>query len=103
MNGNVLWLTGNNRTKGNEIATASSVNREITDAGMHHLTALTSPEYLNVANTDITKKGISILSQLSSLQGLDISGTKITEEGIRKLQAALPDCQIINEPGTTSR
>jgi len=98
-----LWLTKSNRKKGNEIATAGSVNLKITDAGMHHLGALTSLEYLSASDTDITDKSVNILSQLSSLRRLDVSGTKITEEGIRKLQAALPDCRIINNARITGR
>jgi hypothetical protein len=58
---------------------------------------------LKASDTNITDESISILSQLTSLRRLDISGTKITEEGIRKLQAALPDCQITNDPGITGR
>ncbi len=83
--------------------TAFSINLNITDAGMFYLTTLKCLEYLNVADTDITDKSVSILSQISSLRALNISGTRITEEGIRKLQAALPGCQIINDPGITGR
>lgn len=98
-----LWLTGSNRKKGNKIATASSVNLKITDAGVHHLNTLRSLEYLVVANTNITDESISILSKLTFLRRLDVSGTMMTEKGIKKLQAALPECRIINDTGMIER
>jgi len=98
-----LWLTGSNRSNGNNTATAYSVNHKITDAGMAYVNTLTSLENLNIANTGITDKSIDALSQLNSLSYLDISGTKISEEGLKTLQVALPKCKIIKDAGLMER
>jgi len=91
---------------------------KVTDAGMRHLRACPKLGFLTLDNTIITDAGVAQLMGLSELNSLSLSGTKITDAGLehvakmtklkelwlrgtaitdagyRKLQAALPECEI---------
>jgi hypothetical protein len=91
---------------------------KITDAGLAHLKALNKLEYLRLAGTQVTDAGVENLKGLNHLQMLDLDFThvtdaglehlkgldqlqtlwltraKITNTGVKKLQQALPNCQI---------
>ncbi len=67
----------------------------VTDEGVKHLKGLTQLVLLHLGGTQITDTGIVYLHGLSQLQTLDLTGTKVTAEGVKKLQQALPKCQIV--------
>jgi hypothetical protein len=43
----------------------------------------------------VTDAGLKQLAGLKSLQWLNLRGTQVTAAGVKKLQEALPGCQII--------
>lgn len=49
---------------------------------------------LNLRDTPITDAGLHHIAALRRLEQLDIRGTRITDDGLRKLQEALPHCEI---------
>ena len=67
----------------------------ITDAGLAHLKGLESLEYLNVYGTDVTDAATEYLKEIPNLKKLYIWQTKVTLPGFEKMQAALPDTEII--------
>ena len=74
-------------------------NTKITDVGVAHLKGLTKLRLLNLdgAGVTVTDDGLAHLTGLTNLENLWINNNKITDAGMRKLQAALPACEI-NEP-----
>ena len=67
---------------------------EITDAGLAHLKGLTNLTYLNFSNANISDVGIAHLKGLTNLEQLILEYTKVTGAGVKKLQQALPNCDI---------
>ncbi len=91
---------------------------KVSDEGLRHLRACPNLQFLNLDNTTITDMGLAEISRLTELNSLSLSGTKITDDGLvhlaklpklkdmwlrntaitdagyRKLQAALPECEI---------
>jgi len=55
---------------------------------------LTSLERLSITFSYITDAGLEHLSGLANLEYLSIVGTDVTDEGVKKLQQALPNCEI---------
>lgn len=96
-------LTGSNRTKGNQSATAYSANRNITDRGIAYLSKLHSLTELDISNANVSDRSLDALSELKSLRVLDVSGTMISKRGVRKLRKNLPNCRVIDDPGITDR
>ncbi|MGO8747380.1 MAG: leucine-rich repeat domain-containing protein [Thermoguttaceae bacterium] len=74
----VLWLDGT----------------QITDAGLEHLEGLTQLKRLRLDRTQITDAGLEHLNGLTQLQESILWHTKVTHEGVKRLQQALPNCQI---------
>jgi hypothetical protein len=62
--------------------------------GLKHLKGLTKLQSLIPANSQVTNAGLEHLKGLIHLQSLDLADTKISNEGVRKLQEALPRCEI---------
>jgi hypothetical protein len=61
--------------------------KKITDAGMAHLSCMTSLRRLRLNNTNITDEGLKHLENLERLEHLEVKRCwNITQEGIRKLQ-----------------
>ena len=69
--------------------------QQITDAGMVHLKDLKNLEVLYLNHTRITDAGLVHLEGLTNLEYLNLEQTHVTDEGVKKLQEALPDCEII--------
>jgi hypothetical protein len=94
---------------------------QITDAGLAHLEGESNLRALNLSDTSITDAGLVCLPSLKEhLRSLDLSytrvtdtglvhveglpglevlnlrNTQVTDEGVKKLQEALPDCEIIH-------
>ena len=61
---------------------------------MEQIGGLSRLEWLNLSHTQITDKGLDHLKSLRNLRLLFLTGTHVTENGVRKLQSALPNCQI---------
>ena len=67
---------------------------QITDAGLTHLTRLIGLTYVNLNRTQVTDAGLEHLKGLKNLRQLHLKGTQVTPEGVKKLQEALPYCDI---------
>ena len=66
----------------------------ITDAGLKHLVGLTRLTTLDLSGTEITDTGLEYLEGMTELQQLEVGHTQVTDAGVKKLQQALPKCQI---------
>jgi Leucine-rich repeat (LRR) protein len=70
----------------------------VTDQGLAQLLALQELEGLSLSGTKITDAGLDELAKLPNLSELWLRKTEITNQGYRKLQAALPQCEIQGDP-----
>lgn len=66
----------------------------ITDQGVGQLVNLADLNTLSLSGTKITDEGLVHLEKLTKLKQLWLRSTAITDAGYRKLQAALPQCEI---------
>jgi len=66
----------------------------ITDAGLEHLKGLTNLRSLDLYDTNVTDAGLEHLKGLTNLRYLGLRKTNVTDEGVKKLQQALPKCEI---------
>ena len=66
----------------------------ITDAGVAELTRYQELTSLSLSGTKITDAGLEHLARLPKLKELWLRNTAITDAGYKKLQAALPNCEI---------
>jgi hypothetical protein len=93
---------------------------KVTDAGLRHLEGLTSLEDLRLDKTQVGDAGVGRLKGLARLRKLGLSGTRISDaavpclvgfkqlsgldvdntnvsaEGVRKLERALPRCDVLS-------
>jgi Leucine-rich repeat (LRR) protein len=68
---------------------------EITDAGLRHLQKLPNLTELNLEDTTVTDDGLDALAQMGRLKQIDLWGAAdVTTAGLRRLQKALPNCEI---------
>jgi len=67
----------------------------VSDEGLEHIAGLIQLDTLQLADTHVTDSGLEHLTRLAQLQFLDLSGTQVTNEGVKKLQQALPNCEIM--------
>jgi hypothetical protein len=65
-----------------------------TDAGLVHLKGLTRLQYLYLSGTKVTDAGLVHLKGLTELKELKLEYIKVTDAGVKKLQQALPNCDI---------
>jgi len=72
----------------------------VTDAGLESLKGADQLHHLRLTGTQVTDAGLAHLESLRGLQLLELDSTKVTEEGVKKLQQALPKCQIDWKPPT---
>jgi hypothetical protein len=72
--------------------TLESVN--IADDDLKHLNGLVELETLMIHGVNISDAGLDHLKLLTNLQYLHVFNTKVTESGVKKLQQALPNCEI---------
>jgi hypothetical protein len=70
------------------------VSAPATDAGLQHLRGLTSLKRLDLSCSPITDAGLESLRGMGGLRRLNLSQTHVTDEGVRRLQHALPNCEI---------
>jgi hypothetical protein len=69
-------------------------NLPITDDGLSKLAVLTDLEEIALERTSITDAGLEHVAKLPKLKDLWLRNTAVTDDGYRKLQAALPRCNI---------
>jgi len=67
----------------------------VNDASLEHLEGLTQLRTLNLNFTQVTDSGLEHLAGLTNLRWLNVNRSQVTEEGVKKLQEALPDCEIV--------
>lgn len=67
---------------------------QVTDAGLEHLQGLTQLQTLLLEGTQVTDAGLEHLTGLAQLSELGLTDTQVSDSGVRRLQQALPDCQI---------
>ena len=67
---------------------------KVTDAGLRHLRGLNELEFLVLVNTQVTDAGLEHLKAIKQLRGLFLGNSKSTNDGVKKLQHALPNCEI---------
>jgi hypothetical protein len=79
---------------GDDIA-SNVVEAEVqTDAALEGIKDLPQLHQLHLFSQGITDAGLEHLEQLPQLETLYLENTQVTEQGVRKLQKALPNCQI---------
>ena len=66
----------------------------ITDDGLEHLEGLPRLKFLCLEWTCVTDAGLEHLKELTNLRELWLGGTHVTPEGVKKLQQALPNCEV---------
>lgn len=66
----------------------------VTDAGLEKIKGLGNLVYLNLYATGVTDAGLQQLTGLKHLRNLYLWQTKTTPDGVKKLQEALPGCEI---------
>jgi hypothetical protein len=66
----------------------------ITDEGLKHLGEMKSLTLLGIHAASVTDEGLIHLEGLSELRELSLDKTKVTAEGVKRLQRALPECEI---------
>jgi hypothetical protein len=67
---------------------------KVTDARLEHLKGLSRLQQLTLNGTKVTDAALKHLKGLSQLQMLWLHNTQVTSKGVRKLEQALPKCQI---------
>ena len=61
---------------------------------LKHVKELTNLAYLDLSETQIADAGLDDLKGLTNLAFLDLREAQVTDEGVKKLQQALPNCEI---------
>ena len=69
--------------------------RDVTDAGLQHLTKLNKLQSLSLQYTDVAGAGLDHLAGLKKLKELNLDGTPVTKEAVAAIQKALPKCKIL--------
>ena len=75
-------------------------NTQVGDVGLQHVGGLTDCSQLSLHNTPVGDDGMEHLRGLKNLHVLWLHHTHVTETGFKRLQAALPECQIHWRPST---
>jgi Leucine Rich repeat len=69
--------------------------RQVTDAGMTHLQALTNLHHLDLSGTQVGDAGLERLKPLSNLQILNLRHTPVTDNGLTHLET-LKRLEVLN-------
>jgi hypothetical protein len=72
----------------------SLVGTHITDTGLECIATLSQLHDLTISFTQVTDAGLEHLKGMTKLRALVLRGTKVTEDAVKKLQLALPKCEI---------
>ena len=98
LNGTEVTDAGLENLKGlDHLLTLGLFATKITDAGLEHLKGLNRLQQLRLDGTHVTDTGLEYLKGLKQLEVLSLGGTKVTDAGGKKLQQALPKCQIYTD------
>lgn len=62
---------------------------------LRFLSVLDSMEFLDLSDTDLSDRGLADVARLKCLRYLHLERTRVTDVGVKKLQQALPNCEII--------
>ncbi len=66
----------------------------ITNKALKHIGEMQSLHLLSIQSASVTDEGLIHLENLPQLKELTLDNTKVTSEGVKRLQRALPSCQI---------
>ncbi|HVA48699.1 MAG TPA: hypothetical protein VNH11_20205 [Pirellulales bacterium] len=69
-------------------------NTPLDGSGLAALTSLPSLTQLDLSGTHVGDDQVAVLQRFARLTDLDLSNTRVTAAGVRKLQQALPQCEI---------
>jgi len=67
---------------------------QVSDAGLEHLQGMNKLELLLLNGTKVTDAGLLHLKELTELKYLDLEDTQVSNVGVKKLQQALPNCNV---------
>jgi hypothetical protein len=67
---------------------------QIVDSDLTHLKCLPRLTLLYIYGNTITDAGLNHVTELTQLRKVYISNKKVSDNGVRKLQQALPNCEI---------
>lgn len=73
-------------------------SNKITDTDLAHVKCLPRLQVLYIISNSITNAGLEHLTGLSTLRKMNIGGSHISDSGVKKLQEALPNCEIYHIP-----
>jgi hypothetical protein len=71
-------------------------NTQVSDAGMRSLGGLQSLRTLDLMQTRVSDNGLSHLETAKSLRRVWLGGSAVTDEGCERLQRRLPDAEVSN-------
>lgn len=74
---------------------------KVTDAQVAHLKSPTNLGHLDLSGTPLSDTGLEHLTGLSKLKFLYLKNVEVTNAGVQKLAAALPNCTIAWDGGTS--
>ena len=67
---------------------------KITNIGLKPLSEMTQLRTLNLVGAKIDDAGVDDLMRLRNLKRLTLVGSRLSADGLKRLQVALPDCEI---------
>ncbi len=73
---------------------------KITNETLPHLANMSQLRNLNLYDTVVSDGGLEHLRGLKNLRFIVLKRTNVTEAGVKRLQAALPECQVSWSPRT---
>ncbi len=76
-------------------------SRNVTDAGLSHLSRLSRLRYLDLSGTGITDQGLEVLRALPELETVSLAWTNVTDAGVANLSGCDRLCNV-NLQGTSS-
>jgi len=95
LSGNQVSDAGLEHLKGlTQLQSLALRESHVTDAGLKHLKGLTRLQALWLNHTRVTDSGLEHLNGLSQLRIVFLDGSGVTDAGVKKLQQALPNCEI---------
>jgi hypothetical protein len=68
--------------------------RQVTDAGVEHLTRIQTLSHLDLKGTAVTDEGVKHLAKLSRLRYLSLPTPKVTLQAAQEVSRALPECSV---------
>ena len=85
------------------IALSANDNPAVSDDTLSKLSNYENLTLLELRNTKISQVGIDLLKQPTNLRYIDLTGTKVAPTVIDSLQAALPNCLVVNSFNLSSK